>query len=246
MRIFKGPARNRNARAHASEGQLTSSPRSFDGYPYLQTKIESSLHHILLLPKEWTESELKVFARAQEASNQLSTCLVLGKKSYMYIDDAIVSEGRHPPKAHSFVSDRLMPAAPIEVTDERQSDLQRWTSRWSPSKFPTWDPAHGGRVATPDEVTELSYCCGIGFPQSIWPCSACDEYKGNLIHHTEEASYVVEMSCRCDSVNRCAACSELLASWKVRANHFDTELLEVLYTSGWEVLEHKCKGARKS
>src|SRR3954447_4101622 len=59
---------------------------TFDGFPYLATRIVPALIHIIALPRDLTTNNLLELARWQVGANQLDTCLVLSGRSAIYLD----------------------------------------------------------------------------------------------------------------------------------------------------------------
>jgi len=57
----------------------------FDGFPYLVTRMAPAMYHITLLPRDPSELELSLLARAQWRANRLDVCLVIGPDRALYI-----------------------------------------------------------------------------------------------------------------------------------------------------------------
>jgi hypothetical protein len=212
----------------------------YDGYPFLETKIEGPLHHYILLPEEWTFDQLLLFARAQEAANRLSSCLVLSESRCLYIERQRFWEDTFLPYAEIAVYDKLQPAIPIEVPEHRRRHLRAYNERWNPGGFLLGEISHGGRPAKKEDIEDLSDLSSDGTPCSVWTCDECGEWKGETLYTMERGTFVVPVNCDCDNVHVCAACSRPLADAKVRGNRFDAETLTATYWAGFIALGHRC------
>ena len=47
--------------------------------------------------------------------------------------------------------------------------------------------------------------------------------------------------CRCENVNRCAACGALLSAWRLNANYYDLADDVVMHVPGFCGLSHRCR-----
>src|ERR1700690_1155368 len=70
----------------SSLSRVPALPPSFDGYPYLVTRIgHCPLRHMAVVPADWPREQLLDLARRQAATNRLHTCLCQGSDDATYV-----------------------------------------------------------------------------------------------------------------------------------------------------------------
>ena len=58
---------------------------SFDGFPYLVTRVVPTLYHITLLPEDLSYEVAETLVRRQVEANHLPTCLVVAPDRALYV-----------------------------------------------------------------------------------------------------------------------------------------------------------------
>ncbi len=92
---------------------------AFEGFPYLVTRIVASLHHILLLPRNWDIEHLIGFAQNQVQANRLPTCLVLAGDLCVYFnEDGSGQKSGEIPRGTKIESEKLQPSEPVPDSTE--------------------------------------------------------------------------------------------------------------------------------
>ena len=219
--------------------------RTFDGYPYLITRVVPTLYHLILLPAEATPDTLRGLARSQVRANRLPTCLVLGNDLCLYL----IPEGGETispdiPSGGVFVTDRLPPPQPFQLSAElaaRRQWLQAFLATGPRPGFLCGDLAKGGRPATPDEQGRLNGRNPQGVPNGLERCLVCGEWQGECLDPGEQfAGKLMRVHCRCANWNRCARCGGPLYTRRLNANYFDPADGQIWHVPGFCAFSHAC------
>jgi hypothetical protein len=185
--------------------------RLFEGFPYLVTRVVPTVYHVILIPDLRAE-DLVELARHQAHANHLPTSLVLQVHSALYIGtDACESWGDSPPTGGIIVTDRLQPCWTFpqdHALTARRLALGRFVREASPRHgYMFGDLNKGGRKPTLEEEGWLAGTQSNGVPRGLDPCVRCGEWQGRCLDPSPQlARLVMEVHCRCDNDNRCAAC----------------------------------------
>lgn len=218
----------------------------FDGFPYLATKVEGPLRHLMLLPEDWEAGELLDLAIAQEAANRLPTCLALSANQCFLIDDGEVLETAMPPIAGMAVSGRLRPPVEFEIPEHRVRRLEDFIEqKRRRGGFLLSERNHGGQPVTSEDWDRLSGLRPDGVPTGVHRCPICEDWRGEALYGQDlDECYVVTVSCLCKNHNRCAACGESLSDRRLRGNEYDPATGKILYNPGFAGLSHRCSESR--
>ena len=224
------------------DGELALS--HFDGFPYIVTRIVSALYHIILLPSKVVPEELLEIARRQAAANALMTCLVLDEDRCAYIgEDGGVDWSDAVPEASSWVSDKLMPCAEFEESEdmrERKERLRAFVDAGRRDGYLFGDMDKGGRPATEEELKSLSGTAAPGIPKGLVRCEECGGWRGACLDPSPVfKGMVMPVHCRCENDNYCARCGRLLFEHKLNANFLGEDGL-VWHTPGFCGFRHRC------
>lgn len=217
---------------------------AFDGTPYLATRIEPELFHILLLPRGWPlYSQLNVAFRQAEA-NRLPTYFLITPDSCLWLrTDGGVLPARAEPRELAVAVGSLRPCealpADSEMT-ERAARLREHAGRQGQRTI--WcDPARGGWAASEEEAAELAGETGEGMPRGLERCPECGEWRGQCLDPRGAGELLVlPVCCVCENDNECAGCGELLFERRLQCNWYDEEAGELLYVPGFHALDHAC------
>ena len=218
----------------------------FNGFPYLVTSIVSALHHVTLLPAEFSDAALLALAGAQIAANKLPTCLTLKRDAAVYFDvDGGADVSHEPPRGEWVVFGRLEPqiAFPSSVDlRSRQQWLARFVEKHSgPGGSMFGDLTKGGRGATPQELDDLAGLNDDGSPRGLTPCESCSDWRGVCLDPGETfRDQVMTVHCRCENHNRCARCGETLFGRRLNANFYDRGDGMIWHVPGFSGLSHRC------
>ncbi len=216
----------------------------FDGFPYLVTRIVAALRHIILLPADIGEDELRAIAVRQVTANRLPTCLVLGPRRAVYYEiDGRPSETDSIPRG-IFAPDRLQPAARLVQSHEllaRKERLAEWVEAQKRAGFIMGDLTKGGRDATPDELVRLAGWVAPRVPKGLVLCEECGEWRGECLDPNPVfRGKLMKVHCRCENDNRCARCGMGLYEYKLNANYFDPVGGQIWHVPGFCAFDHKC------
>lgn len=218
----------------------------FTGTPYLATRIEPDLFHILLLPREWPlYSQLNVAFRQAEA-NRLPTLFVMAPDTCLWFQPGgAVVPARADPHDTAIAFGKLeacerLPYAPDLI--EREAELRAFA--YAQRDRTVWcDPDRGGWVPSEEEIRSLSGAGPDGVPRGLARCAECDEWRGRCLDPSRVANpLVLPVACACDNANECASCGELLFERRLQANWYDEEDGMLRYVPGFHALEHVCGG----
>ena len=221
---------------------------SFDGYPYLVTRIgHSAMRHLAVLPATWSTEQLVSLTRRQALANRLDTCLVLGPDHAIYVAaDGAEAEATHVPTGLPVV-EQLAVAEELPATPElaaRQAHLRAWAHAQIHDGYIVGDGLEGGRPATREDRVALAGRDGDPHP-GLARCRTCGDLTGDyLATHGEgngdERPRVIRIHCGCDNHNRCARCGEPLDDRRLSAYYFDEDEDSVIYVAAYCGLDHRC------
>lgn len=235
----------RNPSRYFREKKLAS--LTFDGFPYLTTRVFPALYNISLYPSDLTESDLIELARRQVAANKMPACLALTWSRGLWFDGiggetwnsiipnggAILNGKLKMPQGYSH-AESLYPRS--KLLDEFSN-----TSLKS-GGYLVGDPENCVREAKPED-DQLGGLTSKIIPHSLTKCLVCGELKGECFY--PESSYysdmVWELSCKCDNDNLCAACGMPLFHHKPDSCYYDKEVRGILHVAGYCVLSHVCE-----
>src|SRR5438552_219442 len=214
--------------------------------PYLVVEIVAGLYHLTVLPADFGDDDLEAIARAQVEANRLKACLVLGERRVLAID----AEGIERPETEvpfrlfghwisAAVTRRLKTASPLPATDEllrrqtaleaaikeypaRRAEALRQRGMLPVADLVVGDLTKGGRQATPEELRALSGRQSGGVPMGLVQCGDCGLWKGECLDPSPQfLGKVMRVHCRCENINRCARCAEMLYRFRLNANRYD-------------------------
>jgi hypothetical protein len=228
---------------------------AFAGYPYLVTRIGAcALRHLTVVPADWSRDRLIELLQKQAASNQMSTCLVLGPADAIYVDidrDRVETEAPVAstivPSGMPVVERIFVPADVPETAEmiERRLELRTFAERQRGTGYIVGDNLEGGRIASSEDVVRLS-ARGAGDPgPGLGVCQTCGELAGDLLQTGEPGTRypgprVIRVDCRCANHNRCARCGETLADRRLSAYFWDAAKQGVWYVAAYSALSHRC------
>jgi hypothetical protein len=217
----------------------------FDGTPYLATRIEPDLYHLLLLPRDWPlYSQLNVAFRQAEA-NRLPTHFLITPDSCLWLQPSgAVVPARAEPREVAVTFGKIQPceALPVEVElVERYGALREYV-RDGGERTIGCDPHRGGWSPSPEEME--SYAAEVGrdgAPPGLDRCEECGEWCGACLDPASTLDpLVLPVSCRCENENECARCGEPFFERRLQSNWYDEADGELRYVSGFHALEHAC------
>lgn len=218
---------------------------TFDGFPYLLTRLSPAFYHIILLPKELAPEALRSFARQQAQANQLPTCLVIDTSLCLYLS-AETSEfvTGHVPRGGMLITGKLQFCEPLPESvelRERAALLERWLSGQRKQRFLIGDTRKGGRPASPQEAIQLEGKESDGVPNGLSRCLACGEWRGECLDPNPRfTGLVMRVHCRCENDSRCARCGNPFCDRKVDANYYEVADGVIWHVPGFSCLSHRC------
>lgn len=224
--------------------------RAFGGFPYLATRLVSSLFHIILLPRDWPlEHVLGLgLAQRQAMANHLPTYLVLARDLCVYFrEDGQAYRWSEIPRDGYLTWEKLAPVDPIPESPDlsaRRLELTLFEEaqhQGSGTATILGDITKGGRLPTPDEEDRLVGTHADVVPRRLLPCPVCGEWRGECFD-TLCQELVVTVCCVCQNDNRCARCGELLYERRLSANYFDLADRKIWHVPGFSGLHHRCFG----
>lgn len=240
---------------------LAHTPRPFDGFPYLVTRIgRTALRHLAVVPADWPRDRLVELAIRQATTNRLETCLCLGPAGGVFVSPAGAAREAAFAPAGLPVVDRLVIAGPLPETAElaaRRDALGAYARRWTGTGYIVGDGLEGGRPATPADVARLAGPPVEDMPRGLRRCPACGELRGERLRDErlrierlhgagaageDERPEVVDVFCRCDNHNRCAGCGGPLAEHRLSARYWDEADARTWYLAAYCGLGHRCAG----
>jgi hypothetical protein len=215
----------------------------FDGTPYLATRIEPELFHILLLPRDWPlYSQLNVAFRQAEA-NRLPTYFLLTPDSCLWLrTDGSVLPARAEPRELAVAVGKLEPCEILPADPElleRGARLREHAA--GQGERTIWcDPARGGWPPSAEEAEALAGEGEGGIPRGLERCPACGEWRGSCLDPRSVEPLVLPVCCRCENDNECAWCGAFLFERRLQCNWFDEEEPALHYVPGFHALDHVC------
>ena len=236
--------RDSGHRPNAGISSFASSPRFFDGFPYLTTRVVATLYHIILLPADLTPAELKRLARRQAHANRIDTCLVLAAGRGLYLHpDGTEELSVRPPRGGIVVTGKLLAGEEFAASremDHRTRELQAFerltTSRGG---LVLGDRTKGGRSASRKELLGMAGSLN-GLPKGLIRCSNCCEPRGECLDPSPDfRGMIMRVHCRCENDNRCARCGGPLYERKLNAN-FWGEDGTIWHVPGFCGFGHSC------
>ena len=218
----------------------------FDGTPYLATRIEPELFHILLLPRGWPlYSQLNVAFRQAEA-NRLPTYFLLTPDSCLWLrTDGSVLPARAEPRELAVAVGKL---DAVRTSCRADADLRERTERL---REYAWT---AGRA---DDLVR-SGSAGAGRLRRRrprrWPgraergCRRASSGARSAASGGARAStaglsvepLVLPVCCLCENDNECAWCGEPLFERRLQCNWYDEEEGALHYVPGFHALDHVC------
>jgi hypothetical protein len=219
--------------------------RCFEGFPYLVTRVVPTMYHIVLLPDDLGLEDLHDIVHGQAHANALPTCLALGTTSALYVKPDGSEYCGEPPKGGVIVTDRLRSCRTFADTPTfaaRRLALHRFIAEATPtSGYMLGDLTKGGRPATLEETVLLAGRQANGVPRGLSGCERCGEWRGRCLDPSPEfAGQAMDVHCRCDNDNRCAACGGLLYERKLNANYYDAQDGHLWHVPGFSGFRHRC------
>ncbi len=227
---------------------------TFDGYPYLITRITPGFYHILPLPEERSEAELREVALRQHRANRIGAALCLTAEQALDIQP---DESFRPlpkvPNGGPVFGGYLQACEDFPMTPElerRTEALARITAEVKErGGYLLGDCKKGGRTASEEELIRLAGYGTDGAPAGLERCDTCAEWRGECLDPSPDFSgLVMRVHCLCENDNRCARCWGLLAERRLNANEYDEERNAVMHQPGFSGLSHRCpeQAAQKS
>ena len=235
-----------DSHATATLGLWPTSLPTFEGFPYLITRVVPAMYHVTLLPGDASERDLAGIARAQWRANRLGVCLVIGPQRALYISaDGLDRLDARPPRGGILVTRRLRPPTAWSDTADLQERERRLASliEASTSKggYIFGDLTKGGHEASADDVARLAGAGPEGMPRGLERCLACGEWRGSYLDPSPKFfCKVMTVHCRCANDNRCAACGQLLYERKLNANYYNPRDRQIWHVPGFSGFSHRC------
>jgi hypothetical protein len=216
---------------------------TFDGFPYLLTRLSAAFYHVILLPRERSVTELSVVAAAQARLNDLPTCLLLGHDSCCYYDaTGTATHSKDTPRGRALSFGKLKPFVKICVTGELASRMDRLKSFAEKRHgYLFGDLSKGGHSASAEEAGRLAGKQANGVPVGLIRCSDCGQWKGECLDPSPTfKGQVMTVHCQCDNRNYCAGCGRWFYPYKLNANYFDETDGQIWHVPGFAAFEHRC------
>jgi hypothetical protein len=220
--------------------------RVFAHFPYLVTRVVPTMYHITLLPEDLAPNDLLDIGRRQRDANRLPVCIVTALDDALYLaPDGTERSSATPPEGGIIVTDRFEPCRPFLQTPAlraRRAALDAFIDRVTPrAGGMLGDISKGGRPATFEESVALSGLQPTGIPRGLTRCSRCREWRGCCIDPSPEfARQLMEVHCRCENDNRCAACGDTLHAHKLNANFYSDGDGGIWHVPGFSAFGHRC------
>ncbi|MBA3295876.1 MAG: hypothetical protein H0U19_02995 [Acidobacteria bacterium] len=218
----------------------------FDGFPYLVTRLMSSLYNITLLPEDAPESTLVRLAQRQLGANKLDTCLVLASDRATFCwADGRIEPTDVPPCGGTLLSRRLALSVDLLRTEDlvqRQEHLDRLVANGRAKGTYFFDNlVKGGRNGTREELERLNGTQAEGLPRGLAKCGQCGDWRGECLDADPTfAGIVMPVHCRCQNHNACARCGGRLYERRLNANFYDPRDRGIWHVPGLAI-DHKCR-----
>lgn len=217
---------------------------TFDGYPYLVSRVLSAMFHIILLPACLSDNSLKQIAFFQAVMNNLETCLVLrAKQSIFFEGDGSSALSDFLPRGNTFVSGKLLPCIDFPETEEfrqRTERLKAFVDSLELKGHIFGDLTKGGRQATKKEIQQLSGTQQNGVPNGLIQCKVCGDWVGECLDPNPNfKGMVMKVYCRCKNNNLCARCGQPLYEYKLNTNYYGEDGI-IWHVPGFSGFGHRC------
>jgi hypothetical protein len=216
----------------------------FADTPYLSTRIEPDLHHILLLPRRWPlYSQLNVAFRQAEA-NRLPTYFVITPDTCLWMQpDGSVLPARAEARDVAVTLGKLA-ACEVMPNDAdlvaREQRLRQFIQQQG-GRTIGCDPARGGCVPSAEEAEAYRGQGEEGLPRGLERCPECGEWRGACLDPRRPLDpLLLPVCCPCDNDNYCAWCGEPLFERRLQCNWYDEEDRGLHYVPGFHALDHVC------
>jgi hypothetical protein len=250
------PAKESQPRPEPPAAQASPEPASpeparfpaprFNGYPYLITPLSPGVFNLMLLPSEWTDDMLLELTRAQADANNLRACLALGPDRAVYAGDGRPMRASPVvPRSHLVETDALLPAIDFDRSADfaaREERLAHFVSTLQARVGPGFgDEVRGSVPASPDDVHALAGQNDDGSPRGLAPCLRCGEHRGICLDQVDhEEPRKLRVHCRCENINCCARCGDVLFERRLDANYYSSAFGLILYVPGGYARRHAC------
>lgn len=234
-----------SAPAPTAEAPPAKAPR-FDGYPYLITPLSPGVFNLMLMPETWSDEMLIELARGQATANQLKACLALGPDRTVYanVDGALRF---WPLLPASFIVESGALLAPVEFEQtahfiDRAERLEHFVrSLQSRSGSGYGNETRGGAPSSPADALLQGRVNDDGSPAGLHACPRCGEHRGQCLDTVpQEMLHTLTVHCRCENINRCARCGDLLFERRLDANYYSRATGLVLFVPGGYARRHEC------
>lgn len=233
----------------AAEETARERPPIFSGFPYLYSVLSRGVLSLQLLPEEMTEDELIELARVQVTTNHTKGCLLLGPDRAVYFEPD-GSARFHPlvPRCWRIELGVLKAPLAFDVTAEAERRIkasadyvamihERAGSGWG-------DEDRAGEVASDEEIEQLRAFNDDGSPRGLTACDTCGEHRGRCLDPLRPlTAMVLPVYCRCENVNRCARCGNLLHARRLDGNYYRPQDGLLIYVPGIAAARHQCPTA---
>ena len=169
------------------------------------TKVVGAMHHIILLPGDRSEVELRQLARRQAAANKLPACLVIESDWVLYLNpDSGETQSTELPETDIFIFEKLRAVEDFAQTEElhqRKSQLKIFTETTGPqSGYLMGDLTKGGRPASAEELLRLKGRPENGIPKGLKQCPKCCEWRGECLDPSPEfKDKLMRVYCLCET-----------------------------------------------
>jgi hypothetical protein len=219
---------------------------AFDGAPYLATRLEPDLYHLLLLPARWPlYSQLNVAFRQAEA-NRLPTHFLMTADSCLWLQpNGGVVPARAEPRDVGVTFGKIQPCEtlPLDMESIDRAASLREFLRAQGDRVIGCDPNRGGWAPSDAEAEKLGGPLRDGVPPGLERCEECGEWRGECLDPGRIAEpLVLPVACTCENDNRCARCDELLFERALQCNWYDEDDGSLRYVPGFHALDHACDG----
>jgi hypothetical protein len=221
--------------------------QTFQGFPYLSTRIFPALYNINLYPRKLPELEVIALARQQVRANKLPACLALGWNCGLWFDGGGYEAWRnYIPNGGAILNGRLKALQTFPDDDKDLARRNRLLDELSSKSlsgggYLVGNPENCVRNATPEDAG-VGKLRGKIIPQSLAVCEQCGELEGECFYPESEChnGKIWKVTCRCENDNLCAACGGPLFHHKLDSCFYDGESGRILHVVGYCVLSHKC------
>jgi hypothetical protein len=220
---------------------------TFEGFPYLITRVVPAMYHCILLPDDLSIESASEITRRQARANRLQTCLAFKRHRALYIaSDGTEHWTASVPSGCILLADYLRPCCAFldtSVFSERRRRLKEFAEQIRPRVGCAFgDLTKGGREPTFEESVLLAGTQPSGVPRGVARCIRCGEWRGRCIDPNPRfEGMVMDVHCWCDNDNRCAACGAPLYERKLNANYYDERDRKIWHVPGFSGLSHRCQ-----